>query len=81
MTTILSAALFGLFGGVVRAIIGFLKHRKEGFKAEKFGLTLVLSGIIGAFSALLLVDDLRLVLLAGYAGTDLIEGMYKLFKK
>ena len=81
---ILLLIAFGLFGGIIRCIVGLLKHKvftgKEKFNNRKFWFTMSLSGLIGAFCALLLVDDYRLVLLAGYAGTDLIQGVYKIAK-
>jgi len=77
--------LFGIFGGLVRALVGLFKHKvftgKEKFKIGKFVFTLVISGVIGLFCALLLIDDYRIALLAGYAGTDLIQGVYKITKK
>jgi fluoride ion exporter CrcB/FEX len=82
---IIILTLFGMFGGIVRAIVGLLKHKvfsgKEKFKSGKFWLTIIISGLIGIFCALLLIDDFRVALLAGYAGTDLIQGIYKTVKK
>lgn len=71
-----------MFGGLIRALIGFIKSRKhkEKFKLNKFSISLFIAGLIGAFCALLTVEDYRIVLLAGYAGTDLIHGIYKLRK-
>jgi hypothetical protein len=75
---------FGLFGGIVRSIVGLFKHKvfsgKEKFNSKKFWFTIILSGLIGAFCALLTVNDYRIILLAGYAGTDLIQGVYKIAK-
>jgi hypothetical protein len=75
---------FGLFGGIIRSIVGLLKHKvfsgKEKFNTTKFWFTIILSGLIGAFCALLTVGDYRIILLAGYAGTDLIQGVYKIVK-
>jgi hypothetical protein len=83
MNTLMLIA-FGLFGGIIRSIVGLLKHRvftgKEKFNNRKFWFTIILSGLIGAFCALLLVDDYRIILLAGYAGTDLIQGIYRIAK-
>jgi len=74
----------GLFGGIIRAIVGMLKHKvftgKEKFQGRKFLFTIITSALIGSFCALLMVEDYRLVLLAGYAGTDLIQGVYKIVK-
>ena len=75
---------FGLFGGIIRTLVGLFKHKvftgKEKFNSKKFWFTLILSGAIGAFCALLLIEDYRLILLAGYAGTDLIQGLYKVIR-
>ena len=76
--------LFGLLGGIVRAFVGVFKHKvltgKERFKSGKFLFTIIGSGIIGLFCALLTVSDYRISLLAGYAGTDVIQGIYKITK-
>ena len=76
--------LFGFLGGFIRIIVGLLKSKvfseKKKFKGGKFLFTLLASGVIGAFCALLLVDDYRLILLAGYAGTDIIQGAYNIAK-
>ena len=75
---------FGLFGGIIRAIVGMLKHKvftgKEKFQSRRLLFTLVTSALIGAFCALLTVTDYRIILLAGYAGTDLVQGIYKITK-
>lgn len=76
---------FGLFGGIVRSIVGLFKHKvfsgKEKFNNTKFWCTLLISGLIGVFCALLTIDDYRIILLAGYAGTDLIQGVYKVARR
>jgi fluoride ion exporter CrcB/FEX len=73
---------FGLFGGVIRAVVGMLKHKvftgKEKFQSGKLLFTIITSALIGAFCALLTITDYRIILLAGYAGTDLIQGVYKI---
>jgi fluoride ion exporter CrcB/FEX len=76
--------VFGLFGGIIRAIVGMWKHKvfsgKEKFQGRRLLFTIITSALIGAFCALLMVEDYRLVLLAGYAGTDLIQGLYKVVR-
>jgi len=73
---------FGLFGGIIRSVVGLFKHKvftgKERFNSKKFWFTIILSGFIGAFCALLTISDYRIALLSGYAGTDLIQGLYKM---
>jgi len=79
-----AAALFGFVGGITRGCVGVLKHKaytKKKFKIKYFLWTVGLSGIIGMFCGLFFINDYRFTLLAGYAGTDLIEGLYKIFKK
>ena len=82
--SVLLLIMFGLFGGIIRSIIGLFKHKvftgKERFNSKKFWFTIILSGMIGAFCALLTISDYRIALLAGYAGTDFIQGLYKLTK-
>jgi hypothetical protein len=77
--------LFGFFGGLIRSIVGLFKHHvmtgREKFMKGKFLFTLITSGLIGMFCALMTVEDYRIVLLAGYAGTDLIQGIYKMTGK
>jgi fluoride ion exporter CrcB/FEX len=84
MMNTLMLIIFGLFGGIIRSVVGLFKHKvftgKERFNSKKFWFTIILSGMIGAFCALLTISDYRIALLAGYAGTDLIQGLYKMTK-
>ncbi len=71
---------FGFLGGVVRSLVGLMKSNvyRRKFDAKYLLFTLVSSGIVGMAAGLLIMPaDYRLVLLAGYAGTDLLEGLYK----
>ena len=43
-------------------------------------ITLAVAIVIGVFTGLVFNFDYRLSLLAGYAGTDILEGIYKSFK-
>lgn len=81
---LLQAALFGFIGGITRACVGVLKHKaytKKKFRISYFLWTIFLSGIIGIFCGLFFPSFYRFALLAGYAGTDFIEGVYKAFLK
>ena len=42
-------------------------------------ITVVIAAIIGIFVGIIFNFDYRLSLLAGYAGTDILEGIYKSF--
>ena len=78
----LLSAVFGLIGGITRALVGILKDKRKNkrfkFKAFDFFFTIIASGFIGLFAGLLVMPDAKLSLLAGYAGTDFIESIYKI---
>jgi hypothetical protein len=44
-----------------------------------YAVTLIVAVVIGFFTGIIFNFDYRLSLLAGYAGTDIIEGIYKSF--
>ncbi|MBI4154170.1 hypothetical protein HY501_02445 [Candidatus Woesearchaeota archaeon] len=77
------SGLAGLIGGLARASVGLLKSlsKRKKFNPWYFSLTLILSAIIGLFLGIINMGDFRISLLAGYAGTDLLEGAYKLSVK
>ena len=83
MNEILIGAGLGILGALVRFIIITLKAFELKKKISMQGLWLyaivVLS--VGAFSGLILSYGNVLSFLAGYAGLDLIEGYYKVFKR
>lgn len=74
----------GLIGGIIRAIVGITKDST--FTPEKFKMrwgyfltTLLVAAIVGVVSGIIVDgDDWRISLLAGYAGTDFLENLYKL---
>lgn len=87
----------GLAGGLIRGLVGFIKHQYS-YKDVKFSWTyfsgmMALSGLVGvvtaaavedAGTAILGVESLTpgMALIAGYAGGDFIENIYKIiFKK
>ena len=89
-------ALFiaGFFGGVIRGLVGFLKHqfsyKNVGFNLLYFlGITFM-SGIIGVTVAISMREigftiegafTPALSFIVGYAGGDLIENIYKIIVK
>jgi len=79
---LLQSALFGLIGGIVRGVVGIVKSQrsKKKFNAGYFIFTIICSGVIGLFAGMLISADYKLTMLAGYAGIDLIESIYKLSK-
>ena len=70
-------------GAVVRFIIITLKAIELRKKLSASGLWLygIVLVIVGAFSGIILSYGNVLSFLAGYAGLDLIEGYYKVFKR
>ncbi|MFH1720673.1 MAG: hypothetical protein ABH856_03650 [Patescibacteria group bacterium] len=72
----------GLIGGLIRGLVGILKQtqKPEEFKIhwKYFGLTMLVSGIVGVVSGIIADGDWRISLLAGYAGTDFLESLYRL---
>jgi hypothetical protein len=75
-------ALVGALGGITRGFVGLLKaiSLKRQILLGYYLITIVIAGIIGTFVGVVFNYDLRLSLLAGYAGTDIIEGIYKSFQ-
>jgi len=78
----LLALLLGAFGGAVRASLGLFKALSIKMKVYwgYFALTLVIAAVIGSLVGLVFSFEPRLSALAGYAGTDILEGIYKAFK-
>jgi len=78
MNEILLSALYGILGGVVRAIVTIFKigHVK---KINLSGILLysLVMVVIGAFSGIVLGFGSMLSFLGGYAGLDLMEGYAK----
>lgn len=76
-------ALAGGLGGFVRAIVGITKSQTFNpdnfqFQWKSFLITIVVSVIVGQMSGLILNADWRMSLLAGYAGSDFLESLYKI---
>jgi len=75
-------ALLGGIGGLARGVVGLLKALSLRRKIlwPYYAITVVIAMVIGIFVGIIFNFDLRLALLAGYAGTDILEGIYKSFK-
>jgi fructose-specific phosphotransferase system IIC component len=83
MEVIIIAALLGAIGGMLRATIGILKAIKEGKKLTLpyYLTTPLLALIIGIITGILFDNNYKYSILAGYAGTDILEGITKTIKK
>ena len=81
VSNIVYPALIGGVGGVTRGVVGLLKALSLRRKIlwGYYVITVVVAAIIGIFVGIVFNFDYRLSLLAGYAGTDILEGIYKSF--
>ena len=79
--TLLIAGSLGALGGLTRGFVGLLKalSLKRRIIWSYYFITVVIAVIIGVFVGIVFDFDPRLSLLAGYAGTDILEGIYKSF--
>ncbi len=79
---IILPALLGGIGGLTRGFIGLLKalSLRRRILWSYYIITVIVATVIGIFTGLIFNFDYRLSLLAGYAGTDILEGIYKSFK-
>jgi len=82
LNNILLPAVLGGVGGLTRGFIGLLKALSLRRKIlwGYYSITVLVALVIGIFTGLIFNFDYRLSLLAGYAGTDILEGIYKSFK-
>ena len=78
---ILVPAALGGIGGLTRGFVGLLKaiSLRRKILWGYYSITVLVAVVIGIFTGVIFNFDPRLSLLAGYAGTDIIEGIYKSF--
>ena len=71
--------LIGVLGGLVRALYGFMKAVNKGqeINLTYFFSTLFVAGIIGGVLGTIFNTDYRITALAGYAGTDVLDNIFK----
>ncbi len=81
MEVILLSAILGGIGGLTRGVVGLLKalSLRRRILWGYYAITVLIALIIGIFTGIIFNFDARLSLLAGYAGTDILEGIYKSF--
>jgi len=74
-------AVLGGVGGLTRGFVGLLKaiSLRRKILWGYYAITVLVALVIGVFTGLIFNFDYRLSLLAGYAGTDILEGIYKSF--
>lgn len=81
MNDIVFSAILGGIGGLTRGVVGLLKalSLRRRILWGYYAITVLIAVIIGIFTGIIFNFDPRLSLLAGYAGTDILEGIYKSF--
>lgn len=81
MDILISSAILGGLGGLTRGLVGLLKALalKRSIIWSYYAITTLVAVIIGIFVGIVFNFDPRLSLLSGYAGTDILEGIYKSF--
>ena len=85
----------GFGGGVIRGLVGYIKHqfayKNVGFNVPYFFTMMFLSGIIGLLTAVAIKElgqeiitvgfSSTVAFIAGYAGGDFLENVYKIIIK
>ena len=81
LASILLPAALGGVGGLTRGFVGLLKaiSLRRKILWGYYVITVMVAVVIGVFTGVIFNFDYRLSLLAGYAGTDILEGIYKSF--
>ena len=81
MDAFMTAGLLGAIGGLTRGVVGLLKalSLRRRIIWSYYLITVLIAVIIGIFVGIVFDFDPRLSLLSGYAGTDILEGIYKSF--
>lgn len=81
MDVTITAGLLGGIGGLTRGVVGLLKalSLRRRIIWSYYLITVLIAVIIGVFVGIVFDFDPRLSLLSGYAGTDILEGIYKSF--
>ncbi|HVY01453.1 MAG TPA: hypothetical protein VHA12_01680 [Candidatus Nanoarchaeia archaeon] len=78
---VLYPGILGGIGGLTRGIVGLLKalSLRRRILWGYYLITVIIASVIGVFTGIIFNFDYRLSLLSGYAGTDVLEGIYKSF--
>ena len=77
----------GFLGGVIRGLVGISKairsspSKKKVIRRDYLAVSLLSSGGLGLMVGVFIADDIKFALLAGYAGADFIENLYKIKMK
>lgn len=83
MKTTIIAAILGCLGGLTKSLIGIFKAKARGDKI-KLGLvfrTIRLSSVSGTFMGAMFSFNPIVSFIAGYVGSDILEGIYYSLKR
>jgi hypothetical protein len=79
--------LAGFLGGVIRGLVGITKYinatpgKRRKVRKDWIILSLLASGGMGLLAGVFITDDVKFALVAGYAGTDFVESLFKIKMK
>ncbi|GIW63449.1 MAG: hypothetical protein KatS3mg091_251 [Patescibacteria group bacterium] len=78
-----NAFLAGILGGLIRGVVGIVKYFEKNQKNSKINwwylfFSLFTAGLVGGFAGVFANHSWEFAFLAGYAGTDFLEGLYKI---
>ncbi|MGD1047864.1 MAG: hypothetical protein ABR899_03795 [Candidatus Krumholzibacteriaceae bacterium] len=81
--SVTTLVLVGALGGTVRALVGVLKYMEQSKREQRFHVgyfvcSILISAVIGGFAGAISSGSWKIAGLAGYAGTDFIESLYKI---
>jgi CBS domain-containing protein len=77
----------GFLGGVIRGLVGISKQmrtspsKKKLIRTDYLVVSLLAAGGLGLLVGVFIANDYRFALLAGYAGTDFLENLFKIKMK
>lgn len=79
--------LAGFLGGIIRGLMGITKYinatptKRRKVQKDWVVLSLLSSGGMGLMVGVFIAEDIKFALVAGYAGTDFIESLFKIKMK
>ncbi|MBN1896143.1 MAG: hypothetical protein JW789_00260 [Candidatus Aenigmarchaeota archaeon] len=79
--------LAGFLGGIIRGLVGITKYitgtptKKRKVRKDWMILSLLSSGGLGLMAGVFIAEDIKFALVAGYAGTDFLESLFKIKMK
>ena len=84
---IIEIFIAGFLGGMIRGLMGITKYltsaptKKKKIRTGYILLSLLSAGGMGLLAGVFIADDIKFALLAGYAGADFIESLFKIRMK